>query len=136
MARNWLLCAVLLCVAACDDARETAWRDTNDVPRAQLPRTVLPNHYRLDLEIVPDLDRFSATAVIDVTIAEAVDHIWLHGRDLDVTVAILELADGQRLEARFTQVTADGVARLDLPETVNAASRLVLVRLLSDSLAP
>jgi alanyl aminopeptidase len=106
--------------AACDRLEEATPETSvrTDVPIGRLPRSVLPRQYRLDLTIVPDLERFSGQVEIDVTIAEPVDGIWLHGRNLSVERADLITVDGQRIAATYAQVNADGVARVTLDEPV------------------
>lgn len=53
----------------------------------QLPTTVAPSRYRLDLSIDPVKKRFSGVADIDVTLAEDQPYLVLHGRDLVVSNA-------------------------------------------------
>ncbi len=82
----------------------------------RLPDTVHPQRYRLDLTIVPDSDQFSGRVEIDVDIREAVDVIWLHGKDLSITSATIKKNNGETVDASYSEVSTDGMARLDLPE--------------------
>ena len=68
-------------------------------PVLQLPRDVHPLHYALEMRIVPDEERFSGTAEIDVQLDEPRDVIWLHGRGLDVRAASIG-----GMSARYEQV--------------------------------
>src|SRR5437764_6428026 len=75
-------------------------------PTLQLPRDVHPLHYALEMRIVPDEDRFSGTAGIDVQLDEPREVIWLHGRGLEVR----EASVGGK-SARYEQVNTEGLAR-------------------------
>ncbi len=86
------------------------------VPVGRLPHTVTPLHYRLDLTVLPDTAGLSGTADIDIDIPEAVDHFYLHGRNLEVRRAAV-VANGQSYRARYRQVDASGVALITLPRT-------------------
>ena len=94
------------------------------VPLGKLPDTVIPKSYMLDLTIVPEKDRFTGHAVITVDIRKAADHIWMHGRDLDVTDAALVTSSGKTLSVHYTQVDPSGVARLDLPKRIKGTVKL------------
>jgi len=48
-----------------------------NVPHAQLPDTVTPRSYRVDMMIDPQEEGMSGTVAIDVTVAEAADRIWI-----------------------------------------------------------
>ncbi|MBK5921971.1 hypothetical protein CCR80_13100 [Rhodothalassium salexigens] len=89
-----------------------------DIPTGRLGDAVVPSHYRLDLTIVPSEPEFSGQVAIDVTFNEARERIYLHGRDLDVTEIYLTEADGDRVDARYSQVDETGVAAVDLADTV------------------
>jgi len=84
------------------------------MPKGQLGGAVTPDHYRLDLEIVPERERFSGEVGIDITIHEPAPVIWLHGNRLEVTEASLTSADGDTIAADYEQVAETGVARLEL----------------------
>ena len=58
------------------------------VPAGRLPDTVAPVAYRLDLTVDPAKERFSGKVEIDVTLKQASDQIFLHGRDLAVRSAV------------------------------------------------
>jgi len=84
----------------------------------RLPDTVHPERYRLDLTIIPDTDHFSGRVEIEIRINEPVDVIWLHGKDLEVAAAKIIKDDGTTVDAKYSEVTNDGMARLDLPGTL------------------
>ncbi len=87
--------------------------------RFRLPDTVRPERYRLDLTIIPDTGSFSGHVEIDVEITEPVDIIWLHGKDLDMASATVRRSDGEIVKAVYSEVTTDGMARLDLLEKLD-----------------
>ncbi|MDP6675118.1 MAG: M1 family metallopeptidase [Gammaproteobacteria bacterium] len=82
----------------------------------RLPDTVRPEHYRLDLTIIPDTDHFSGHTAIDIEIIQPVSTIWLHGKDLDIASAVVTTNGGRTLPATYSEVTTDGMARLDFAE--------------------
>lgn len=109
-------------LAACDGSDETSAPvetvkvvlDENGVPIARLGEAVRPQHYALWLRIDPAEDRFDGTVEIQVSLEAPLSRIWLHGNHLEVTVASLETADGELIEATYEQVHFSGVVRLDL----------------------
>jgi alanyl aminopeptidase len=95
-------------------AQETASLSTENSPLGQLDKTVMPERYTLDLTIVPSRDRFRGEVIITVTLEQATNRIWLHGKGLDVREARMITARGDSIQAEYTQVHESGVARLDL----------------------
>ncbi|HYZ89539.1 MAG TPA: M1 family metallopeptidase, partial [Myxococcales bacterium] len=114
-----LLCVVAACAEAPRPAAPPAAERTSAAeapPQAKppeappvlfLPRDVHPLHYALALRIVPEQDRFSGTAEIDVQLDQPRDVVWLHGRGLQVREATVGDAP-----ARYEQVNPEGLARL------------------------
>ncbi len=97
-------------------------------PRGRLPDTVTPERYSLALEIDPTLSQFSGEVAIGLRINQATQHIWLHGNNLSVSEATLEM-DGLSRPARYTQVDPiSGVARLDLDESAEAGPATLRMR--------
>ena len=88
------------------------------VPTGSLPRTAEPLAYALDLRVDPRETRFSGHVRIRVRLAAAADHVWLHGRDLDVTRAVVIEKDGRQHEATFAVRDASGVAELRFGTTL------------------
>ena len=89
--------------------------DTPVLPEGELPEGVRPTSYRLSLEVVPERDRFSGSAMITVELDRASDRIWMHGERLDVA-SIYATHATTRIEATWSQQTEDGVARVDFVE--------------------
>ena len=69
-------------------------------------------HYALALTVVPTHERFTGDVRIAVELTDARRTLWLHGLDLQVTEASIELADATRVPARWKQVTPEGVVAL------------------------
>lgn len=90
-----------------------------DVPLGQLPRTVVPQHYTLELRMDPRAKVFSGKVSIDVEVTEQTDTIWLHGRNLEIDVASLTTASGEALPLKTEVADADGgVLKLSAPTTL------------------
>jgi puromycin-sensitive aminopeptidase len=100
----------------------------------RLPRTVLPQHY--DLELVPDLEsaRFTGTVAITVQVTEPVTEVLLNAQWMTIGEAVLTPAGGSPLTAevsldagterahlRFgsTLPTGDAVLRLTFAGEIN-----------------
>jgi aminopeptidase N len=97
-------------------------------PHAQLPATVTPERYRLTFEIDPTQPKFSGVAEITLRVNEATRLIWLHGNELAVEEATLEVA-GQPRPANYTQIDpVSGVARLDLEEEAPVGPATLRIR--------
>ena len=95
------------------------------VPRGQLPDTVVPIAYRLDLKVLPAQPRFSGHAEIDVDLRKAGNLIYLHGRGLAVTKALARIG-GRTVPATWRQVDPLGVAALRFAKPL-PAGKLSLV---------
>ncbi len=120
-----------LAMAACGkeggpSAPSPAPQTAEQIPLLQLPRTVVPTHYRLALTILPESARFTAQAEIDIKLSEPRTFIWLHGRDLAVHSVKAVLPDNTEVSAKYEQVHATGVARVTFDREVPAGTaRLV-----------
>ncbi|HEY6597879.1 MAG TPA: M1 family metallopeptidase [Pseudomonadales bacterium] len=86
-------------------------------PLLQLPASVTPLRYELDLTVMPERESFTGRARIDIRFDAATDGFWIHGRGLEVASARL-LAGGERIDATYRQVTPDGVARVTLARPI------------------
>ena len=64
------------------------------IPHAELPDTVSPKSYRVDMTIDPQQDGMSGTVAIDVTINESEDRIWIHAKEMTVKSAKIDYANG------------------------------------------
>ncbi len=90
----------------------------NDIPFGQLGTEVVPQAYQLTLTIVPELDRFSGKAVIELEISAAKDYFYLHGKNLEVSRVQVTTTDN-KLDASYEQVDKSGIARISLPAAVS-----------------
>ncbi len=97
----------------------------NSPPLGRLSANVTPQHYTLELTLIPDADHYKGSVSIDVTIDQPVQYIWLHGQNLSVTAASFESGD-QTLEVSYQQVHDSGVAKVSLPQPVSGNGRLHL----------
>lgn len=116
--------ALVLCaVAAPLSAQAPA---AGPVPQGRLPAAAAPTAYRLALTILPDTERFTGHAEIDVTVAHATRSLYLHGLNLNVT-RVVATAGGKLLTARYAQVDPSGVARLDFAQDLPAGRATLTV---------
>ncbi|TXS95972.1 M1 family peptidase [Parahaliea maris] len=92
--------------------------NASEAPDGPLPEGVHPTAYRLNLFLDPRLDDFSGEVDIDLQLDRAVDHIWIHGKDLQVSKAIIQPAGGKTVTASYSQVLDSGVVRVDFAETL------------------
>lgn len=89
-------------------------QDAESVPTGRLPDWAKPKNYRLDLRVDPRQEQFSGQLAITVELRKRSDHLWLHGKDLQVQRAELITAQGQHLPAGYSQADGEtGVARID-----------------------
>jgi cytosol alanyl aminopeptidase len=111
------IASLLLAATACEPSAPPATSDAKTVedpkaPTGQLPDTVTPAHYRLDLTIVPDKERYSGIVEIDVDLKAPQKTIYLHGHQLTVEEATARPADGSKVPAAYAEIGDSGVARL------------------------
>jgi aminopeptidase N len=112
MRTVFLLAALRACAVAADAAALAP-------PQGQLPDNVTPTAYRVDLTVDPSRARFSGHTEIDAQLAQPSTIIYLHGNGLRVTRARIT-AGAKTYTARYAEVAAAGVARLDLAKAVPA----------------
>ncbi len=74
------------------------------VPHAQLPDTVTPEGYRIDMLIDPQQTGMSGVVAIDVTVNELADRIWIHAKEMTVSSAQIDFADGSKMDLTFHAV--------------------------------
>lgn len=102
----------LALATAAAPATETGIVADPAAPKGKLPDQARPTAYRLDFTIVPEGERFSGHAEIDVTVKAATKRLYLHGRDLSVAKAVA-IVGGKAMPATWAQVDKTGTARLD-----------------------
>lgn len=106
-----LTCAGGALTAAADPAPDPA------APLGRLPDAATPTAYRLDMTILPDRPRFSGHDEIDVTVRAPTTHLYMHGRDLNVSRSVARMG-GATMPVTYTQVDPTGVVRIDFPRAV------------------
>lgn len=124
MKRALLIAASALAFTACNPAAETdtttsskaviaasatisASRDV--IPHAQLPETVMPSAYRIDLVIDPTSDAMGGMVEIDARVLEATEGFWIHAKEMTVSDASITMG-----EATYA-LTFDAVSSADAP---------------------
>ncbi len=130
--------AVLL--AACQPAAETiadvkpvvetpATRAVNAIPHAQLPDTVTPKGYRVDMTIDPQMDGMTGRVAINVTVNEKADRIWIHAKEMTVSTARIDYADGGAVSLTFNAVpladAPSGIAYLTAEDDIPAGEGIL-----------
>jgi alanyl aminopeptidase len=94
-------------------------------PIFRLPSDVHPTRQRVEIEVVPDRDRFSGRVEIELRLDRARQDLWISARELDLTRGTLTTG-GKALPLRFEKDDTRGAARVVLPERV-AAGKATLV---------
>lgn len=88
-------------------------------PTGPLPEGVKPTAYRLELTVDPAKARFSGHTEIDGELAHPAKSLFLHGNGLRVRRVLATFGNATVL-ARYREVDATGVARLDFPRALPA----------------
>jgi alanyl aminopeptidase len=109
------------CARLREGAGEAASTPTKTAPPAaredgRLPRTAIPKHYSLTLDIDPTQPRFAGTTTIDVDVPEPTSYVILNARDMHVVRALATVpgANPQRaLHAVATQRPSHGSTDVD-----------------------
>jgi aminopeptidase N len=110
---------VLLLVLCAFIFPASALAQSTALPTGKLPDTVRPIAYRLDMTIVPDRERFTGHAEIDVELKRPAASIFLHGRDLKVSKAVVKIGK-RETRVTFTQKSPTGLAQVDFGRTLPA----------------
>ncbi|MFV0275968.1 MAG: M1 family aminopeptidase, partial [Parahaliea sp.] len=120
---------LLLCVGAalqaCGERAPTTPEASPPVakaPSAQLPRDIVPTHYRLHLNIDPRQERFSGSASIEVRLSTALPRFWMHGNGLDITGASATLDNGKTVALDWEQVLPSGTVEVSAAEALTGST--------------
>ncbi len=108
-----------------------------EIPKGQMPDSIRPSHYQLDLKIIPVEGEFDGEVTIDLTFDVTTDYMWLHGQDMTVSSSELTLANGKVIPVTYEQVDPTGIVKLSFPEQVgpgNAKLRIAYKGKVSDAL--
>jgi cytosol alanyl aminopeptidase len=108
--------ALLLAACAAPDPSGEGEAGTAPPADVQLDGSVRPLAYALHLAVDPGAERFSGETRIDVEILRPLSEIVLHGHGLDVSEAVVVLADGTRRAATWEE--GELTVRVDVGETL------------------
>ena len=84
----------------------------SQAPDGKLPRTVVPTHYTLTLELDPAAEGFAGEVRIQARSAEPLRTIHLHGKDLEIVSASATPAGGRAIALRAAPAHESGVLAL------------------------
>src|SRR5699024_8031662 len=88
-------------------------------PLERLPGWAVPEAYSLAFRIDPAKSHFTGTDIIRVELKKPSDHVWLHGKKLDVSSVTVTTADGQQHAADYVEAAPQaGVVRVDFGRTL------------------
>jgi len=129
------ICAAMF-FAACqpttdaDPAKaKSAERPVSEIPHAQLPDTVTPKSYRIDMMIDPDQKGMSGIVAIEATVNEDTDRIWIHAKEMNVSSAQIKYADDTTIRLTFTAVSLEdapsGIAYLTADGAIPAGEGVI-----------
>jgi len=114
LSKLFFAASAAVIVAACNPATDikTDAVKTNaeaqlklvDIPHAQLPGTVTPKSYRIDMDIDPQANGLSGTVAIDVAVNDAADRIWIHAKEITVNAARIDYKDGKSTALTFKPI--------------------------------
>ncbi len=77
------------------------------VPHAQLPGTVIPQSYKVDMRMDPDATGFSGRVTIEVENKEETQKIWMHGKHMTVSNASATTPNGETFALSFMELSAE-----------------------------
>ncbi|RDS85352.1 M1 family metallopeptidase [Dyella psychrodurans] len=91
----------------------------DQVPHGTLPRWAVPESYQLSFKVDPKQQDYSGTTTIKVDLKQAADHLWLDGRDLNVSKVTITDASGHAHDGKYVAVAPnEGVSRIDFGSTL------------------
>ncbi len=98
---------------------------TDAPPLTRLPAWAVPESYELSIRSDPDAAGYRGTVAIKVDLKKAANHLWLHGKDLEVSSVTVTDAAGHAHHGRYdgavTSAAAQaGVARVDFGATLRS----------------
>ncbi|MDI9745612.1 M1 family metallopeptidase [Acinetobacter nosocomialis] len=105
-----------------------ASNNSEQIPIGKLPEWVVPESYDLDFKIDPAQKGYTGKTTIHLKLAQATDHIWIHGRSLTVKDVNIISAEGAKTKAKYEQASeVDGVSKIKFAKTLPAGQyQLVL----------
>lgn len=105
-----------------------ASNNSEQIPIGKLPEWVIPESYDLDFKIDPAQKGYTGKTTIHLKLAQATDHIWIHGKSLTVKDVSITSAEGAKTKAKYEQASeVDGVSKIKFAKTLPAGQyQLVL----------
>lgn len=105
-----------------------ASNNSEQIPIGKLPEWVVPESYDLDFKIDPAQKGYTGKTTIHLKLAQATDHIWIHGKSLTVKDVNIISAEGAKTKAKYEQASeVDGVSKIKFAKTLPAGQyQLVL----------
>jgi len=105
-----------------------ASNNSEQIPIGKLPEWVVPESYDLDFKIDPAQKGYTGKTTIHLKLAQATDHIWIHGKSLTVKDVSITSAEGAKTTAKYEQASeVDGVSKIKFAKTLPAGQyQLVL----------
>jgi alanyl aminopeptidase len=105
-----------------------ASNNSEQIPIGKLPEWVVPESYDLDFKIDPAQKGYTGKTTIHLKLAQAIDHIWIHGKSLMVKDVSITSAEGVKTKAKYEQASeVDGVSKIKFAKTLPAGQyQLVL----------
>lgn len=105
-----------------------ASNNSEQIPIGKLPEWVVPESYDLDFKIDPAKKGYTGKTTIHLKLAQATDHIWIHGKSLTVKDVNIRSAEGVKTKAKYEQASeVDGVSKIKFANTLPAGQyQLVL----------
>ena len=92
----------------------------DDIPHAQLPETLIPESYVIDMVIDPKADTMSGRVVIEADLKPDTDGFWMHAKDMTIQEASLSIGPGLLSLAPEMIPLSDapsGLVWMQLPQT-------------------
>ena len=104
-------------------AQHAATKTAETPPLTRLPDWAAPESYDLALKSDPDQPGYSGTVTIAVNLKKASNHLWLHGKDLQVSRVTITDANGKTHAGKYDAAVSKaaeraGVARVDFGTTL------------------
>ncbi len=78
-----------------------ASNNSEQIPIGKLPEWVVPESYDLDFKIDPAQKGYTGKTTIHLKLAQAIDHIWIHGKSLMVKDVSITSAEGVKNQSKI-----------------------------------
>lgn len=118
LIRPFAMTALAMCCSAAFAATSA-----DSVPQGPLPKWAVPTSYSLAFKVDPSQQTYAGTTTIKIDLKQASDHVWLDGRDLDVSKVTITDADGKAHDGKYVAVAPkEGVSRIDFGSTLKPQS--------------